>query len=294
MDTLIDKFIKHLQTWRRHSGNTIKSYERDLFLFKKYCYDNNIFDINKIPSKTIEKFIGKLKTKNIKNNSIRRYLSSLSSFYQYLIDESISTYNPVVSVRSPSLDFLLKKTISFEQIENIISYLKTTSYPMRNVAIVEVFYSTGIRLSELVGLNVEDIYTKQGFIRIYAKGGKIRFTPIGNNTLKLIKQYIKSKSISCDNALFTSKNGSRISARMVQKILAKCNKIVGVNIHPHLFRHSAASHFLQSSHDLISVKEFLGHKSIKSTQVYTHLDYLHLAEIHDKYHPHAQNKSDKN
>ena len=155
---------------------------------------------------------------------------------------------------------------------------------------IEIMYSCGLRVSELVKLNISDMDLSEGFVRVKGKGGKMRFSPIGSDAIKAIKLYLTKRPNAETRALFVNNNENRISSRTVQNTVKIRALEVGisVNIHPHMLRHAAATHFLQSSHDLRSVQEFLGHKSIKSTQVYTHLDFLELAKVYDEFHPRAK------
>ncbi len=155
---------------------------------------------------------------------------------------------------------------------------------------IEIMYSCGLRVSELVKLNISDMDLSEGFVRVKGKGGKMRFSPIGSDAIKAIRLYLAKRPNAETRALFVNNNENRISSRTVQNTVKIRALEVGisVNIHPHMLRHAAATHFLQSSHDLRSVQEFLGHKSIKSTQVYTHLDFLELSKVYDKFHPRAK------
>ena len=155
---------------------------------------------------------------------------------------------------------------------------------------IELLYSCALRVSELVGINFEDIDMDEGFVKVMGKGGNARFSPMGQTTIDVLKRYIKQRPNCATNALFINQNNTRISTRTVQNVVKKRALQVGIsiNVHPHMLRHAAATHFLQSSHDLRTVQEFLGHKSIKSTQVYTHLDFLELSKVYDEFHPRAK------
>jgi len=155
---------------------------------------------------------------------------------------------------------------------------------------IELLYSCGLRVSELVGINIKDLDVNEGFVRVMGKGGKARFSPIGSAAINVLETYLTKRLESESDALFLNQKGLRISPRSVQNIVKKRALDVGVsiNVHPHMLRHAAATHFLQSSHDLRTVQEFLGHKSIKSTQIYTHLDFLELSKVYDEFHPRAK------
>ena len=155
---------------------------------------------------------------------------------------------------------------------------------------IELLYSCGLRVSELVGINTKDLDINEGFVRVMGKGGKARFSPIGSSAINILEAYLSKRPESESDALFLNQKGLRISPRSVQNIVKKRAIDVGIsiNVHPHMLRHAAATHFLQSSHDLRTVQEFLGHKSIKSTQIYTHLDFLELSKVYDEFHPRAK------
>jgi integrase/recombinase XerC len=198
--------------------------------------------------------------------------------------------NPALSIQTPKIDRVLPKTIDFDDLRNMMN-LKTDHYSeLRSVLMIELLYSCGLRVSELVGINIKDLDVNEGFVRVMGKGGKARFSPIGGSAINVLEVYLTKRPESESDALFLNQKDLRISPRSVQNIVKKRALDVGVsiNVHPHMLRHAAATHFLQSSHDLRTVQEFLGHKSIKSTQIYTHLDFLELSKVYDEFHPRAK------
>jgi len=222
--------------------------------------------------------------------SIRRYLSSIRGFFNFLIDNGVMVKNPALSIQTPKIDRVLPKTIDFDDLRNMMN-LKTGHYSeLRSVLMIELLYSCGLRVSELVGINIKDLDVNEGFVRVMGKGGKARFSPIGSSAINVLETYLTKRPESESDALFLNQKDLRISPRSVQNIVKKRALDVGVsiNVHPHMLRHAAATHFLQSSHDLRTVQEFLGHKSIKSTQIYTHLDFLELSKVYDEFHPRAK------
>jgi integrase/recombinase XerC len=231
-----------------------------------------------------------LRHSEMSGKSIRRYLSSIRGFFNFLIDNGVMVNNPALSIQTPKIDRVLPKTIDFDDLTNMMN-LKTGHYSeLRAVLMIELLYSCGLRVSELVGINIKDLDVNEGFVRVMGKGGKARFSPIGSSAINILETYLTKRPESESDALFLNQKGLRISPRSVQNIVKKRALDVGVsiNVHPHMLRHAAATHFLQSSHDLRTVQEFLGHKSIKSTQIYTHLDFLELSKVYDEFHPRAK------
>lgn len=278
----IDDFIKKLNQEQYYSLHTILNYKRDLEKWLFFYQKNHINQWKEVQHKEIKHFLMQQKNKQISAVSMRRYLSSLRLFFDYLVMQKILTKNPAKQIKSPKIAQKLSKVLSAEEIQTLINLKSLTT---RDSLIIELFYVTGIRLSELVNINISHI-DQSGFVKILGKGNKERYAPIGKRTLKKIKQYIKSR-IDEENALFINNKQMRISTRSIQNILknAILKSDIDRHLHPHMLRHSAASHFLQSSENLRIVQNFLGHQNISSTQRYTHLDYQHIAKVYDKTHP---------
>jgi integrase/recombinase XerC len=198
--------------------------------------------------------------------------------------------NPALLIKTPKVERELPKTIDFDDLKKMMTINSSQYKELRSVLMIELLYSCALRVSELVGINLEDIDMNEGFVKVMGKGNKARFSPMGQTTIDVLKRYIKQRPTCNSDALFINQKNTRISTRTVQNVVKKRALQVGVsiNVHPHLLRHAAATHFLQSSHDLRTVQEFLGHKSIKSTQVYTHLDFLELSKVYDEFHPRAK------
>jgi len=231
-----------------------------------------------------------LRHRSISAKSLKRYLSSIRVFFNYLIENNIIQKNPALSVQTPKVERVLPKTIDFDDLRRMMS-INTSSYKeLRSVLMIELLYSCGLRVSELVGINLADFDLSEGFVKVMGKGGKARFSPIGEATIDDLKRYLEMRPNCSSDALFINQKNIRISTRTVQNVVKNRALQVGVsiNVHPHMLRHAAATHFLQSSHDLRTVQEFLGHKSIKSTQIYTHLDFLELSKVYDEFHPRAK------
>jgi integrase/recombinase XerC len=286
----IEEFVTYLSVEKNYAINTIASYERDLLKFLSFLINRNIADWLEIESDTVNLFVMGLRHSDMSGKSIRRYLSSIRGFFNFLIDNGVMVKNPALSIQAPKIDRVLPKTIDFDDLRNMMN-LKTDHYSeLRAVLMIELLYSCGLRVSELVGINIKDLDVNEGFVRVMGKGGKARFSPIGSSAINVLETYLTKRPESESDALFLNQKDLRISPRSVQNIVKKRALDVGVsiNVHPHMLRHAAATHFLQSSHDLRTVQEFLGHKSIKSTQIYTHLDFLELSKVYDEFHPRAK------
>ncbi len=296
MKEQITMFIKELLAENKYALNTSKAYAQDLKAWQSFCQNYAIKSWQNLDEKNINLFIKTLRMKNFSVRTIKRYLSTLSAFFAYLDKKSpIASKCHITRIKVGKTEKLVPKTLTYEQIECMLRMRANGILDLRNIAMISVFYSAGLRLSELVGLNLSDIDRNEGFVRVLAKGGFERYVPVGKETIQYIQRYLHAsvyhnlQNLS-KQALFLNRIGKRISARMVENIIKECALKSGIDIylHPHMLRHSSATHFLQSSHDLVSVQNFLGHKSIKSTQCYTHLDYLELAKVYDKCHPRAK------
>lgn len=286
----IELFINYLKIEKNYSDNTISAYENDILNFFYFIKDKKITSWQDVDEKILDLFIIKLRSSGLQKRSIRRYLSSIRSFFSFLNNNEIIDNNSAKNVLSPKFTQKLPKTITFEQLNKMLEIKNNSLKELRDIAMIDIIYSCALRVLELVNLDLLDIDFENGFIKVLGKGAKTRFVPIGELSISNIKKYLKNKPIGDNKALFINIQQTRISTRSVQNIVKKRALDAGINfnVYPHILRHSAATHFLQSSHDLRSVQEFLGHKSIKSTQVYTHLDFLELSKVYDKYHPRAK------
>ena len=286
----IEDFVGHLSIEKNYALNTISSYKRDLLKFSSFLSKKEVLDFKMIDPDVLNIFVMELRHSNTSGKSIKRYLSSIRVFFNFLIEVGEVQTNPALLIKTPKVERDLPKTIDFDDLKKMMTINSTQYKELRAVLMIELLYSCALRVSELVGINLEDIDMDEGFVKVMGKGGKARFSPMGQTTVDVLKRYIKQRPSYATNALFINQNNTRISTRTVQNVVKKRALQVGVsiNVHPHMLRHAAATHFLQSSHDLRTVQEFLGHKSIKSTQVYTHLDFLELSKVYDEFHPRAK------
>ena len=285
----IDQFVDYLGVEKHYASNTISAYQRDLLKFLSFCLENSVTEWQDIEPETLNHFVMELRHRGVSARSIRRHLSSIRGFFTFLVKQDVLTENCVISIQTPKIDQVLPKIIDFDDLKRMTTLSSGVYSELRAVVMIELMYSCGLRVSELVGIDINDLDLEEGFVRVKGKGGKTRFSPIGRSAINAVEMYLSKRPSSENEALFVSQN-NRVSPRSVQNIIKKRAIEVGVtvNVHPHMLRHSAATHFLQSSHDLRTVQEFLGHKSIKSTQVYTHLDFLELSKVYDEFHPRAK------
>jgi len=293
---LLKQFLTYLSTERRLSVNTSSAYEHDIGECMAFCDRQEIQDWTQLEHNHVRAFAAAEHRRGISPRSIQRRLSSLRSFSNFLMREGIIKTNPATEVRAPKAKKILPNTIDADQMAQLLSFRADESLDKRDKAIMELFYSSGLRLSELVNLNDNDMDLRDATVRVLGKGNKVRIVPIGRYAIAAIAQWLAHRNTILtrdEGAVFISHTGKRLTGRAVQLRVAAWAKRQGLSqhMHPHLFRHSFASHLLESSHDLRGVQELLGHSNISTTQVYTHLDFQHLAKIYDAAHPRAQRKT---
>ena len=290
----IKAYTEYITFEKRLSKNTIKNYLKDIFKLEEL---NNQGPLNKIEIDDIRKNISSLHSKGLNGKSLSRMLSSWRGFYEFLINRFNFIKNPIIGIKAPKSPKKLPQILSVDQAVRLVDIKDESFLGVRDHAVLELFYSSGLRLSELTNLNENDINLSDETITVIGKGNKTRILPIGDMAIKAIKKWLTLRlkfldGSSNNSALFLSKLSKRLTPRAIQYRLKFWAIKQGVpeNIHPHLLRHSFASHILQSSHDLRAVQELLGHENISTTQIYTHLDHQHLTEIYDKSHPRAKKK----
>ena len=289
MDKYIEKFMRYLEIEKNYSAHTILNYRLDLEDFKKFTGD---IDLEKIDYLFLRKYLAVLKEKNLGNRTIGRHLSSLRSFFRFLTRENYLKINPILMLSSPKLDKHLPSVMTETEVAKLIesAFAKDDKDErgLRDRAILETFYSSGLRISELTALSLSDIDFISGIIKVMGKGKKERVVPIGDTALMAIRKYLDKRKKQGE-VIFLNKNGSRITTRGVWDIVKKYLKSAGINqgISPHTFRHSFATHLLNRGADLRTVQELLGHASLSTTQIYTHLTTERLKSVYDKAHPHA-------
>lgn len=288
-------FFQYLETEKRLSKHTLNSYQRDIKHLIQYCLSNQLEQWQDVKAIDIRNHISSRHRKGLSSKSLQRELSAIRSFYQYQIKKHCLTDNPAKNIRAPKQDRKLPKVLDVDQMSGMLDTPPNSALEIRDLAMFELFYSSGLRLSELAEINIDDINFSEQSIKIrLGKGGKQRLLPLGSKAISAIKKWLSYRPESNDLALFTSNKGTRIGQRNIQLRLDKWCKKQGLaeHVHPHMLRHSFASHLLESSQDIRAVQELLGHSNISTTQIYTHLDFQHLAEVYDKTHPRAKKKSD--
>jgi len=292
----LPRFLAHLSVERRLSAHTDASYRADLQRFIAYCDRNSVRDWRRVDSQHVRMFAAAEFRQGSSPRTIQRRLSALRSFCNFLLRERALDANPAVGVQAPKARKRLPETMDVDLMTRLLEFRTDSQLSVRDKAIMELFYSSGLRLSELVGLNLGDVDRGDRTVRVLGKGRKTRVVPVGKHALDAIARWLKERATLAatgEQALFVGQRGERLGARAIQKRVAGWAKQQGLgrHVHPHLFRHSFATHLLESSQDLRGVQELLGHANISTTQVYTHLDFQHLAKIYDAAHPRARRKA---
>lgn len=294
----IKRFGAHLSSERRLSAHTATAYQHDLSEFVGYCSRQGLDDWSDVDHQHVRMFAAAEHRRGIGPRSIQRRLSTLRSFYNYLIREARLKANPALEIRAPKLPKRLPATLDADQMGRLLQFRADAQLDKRDKAIMELFYSSGLRLAELAGLNRLDLDLPDRTLRVLGKGNKTRVLPIGRFAVAALTEWLQERSQLAGTdveAVFISRQGKRLTSRAIQLRVAGWARKQGLgqHVHPHMFRHSFASHLLESSQDLRGVQELLGHANISTTQVYTHLDFQHLAKIYDAAHPRARQKSRK-
>lgn len=291
---LLDLFFNYIKFEKRLSELTIKNYQHDINRLIK-LNDKKLTEIN---SEDIRLSLSKLHASGLSGKSLSRILSSWRGCFLFLNKSQLMKYDPTSGIKAPKSKKKLPQTLSIDQVFNLINIPQTGFIDTRDKAILEFFYSSGLRLSELVNIHISDIDMSEQTLKVLGKGNKFRIVPIGRKAIEALSLWIlqrnKLNKILDSELLFLNQHGKKLTARAIQyrlKFWAQKNNIPE-NIHPHLLRHSFASHVLQSSQDLRAVQELLGHSNISTTQIYTHLDFQHLSKIYDQAHPRSKKKID--
>jgi integrase/recombinase XerC len=294
---LVAGFLGQLTVEKRASAHTVKNYQRDIENLSAFCNEKGLSDWVGLKQQDIRSHIATRHRQGIGAKSLQRELSAIRSFFNYLLKNRVADINPAQHVKAPKQARTLPKTLDVDQIQGLLEAGTSSVLEIRDLAMFELFYSSGLRLSELNALDIKDIdLNDRSLIVRLGKGGKSRALPVGGKAVVALQNWLQERSkIEClaDGALFVTAKGRRLGQRSIEIRLAQWCKKKGVqeHIHPHMLRHSFASHLLESSQDLRAVQELLGHSNISTTQIYTHLDFQHLADIYDKSHPRAKKKA---
>jgi integrase/recombinase XerC len=291
MNDYIDKFIRYLDVERAASSHTLRAYRKDLENFFEYVKT----EPDKIDMIDVRGFIAEQIKKGLNKTTVSRRLASIRSFFKFLCREGYIKSNPAKLVANPKIPKLLPRFLSVDDAFSLVEKPEGIGFvPVRDRAILELLYSSGIRVSELSGLNIDDLNIKGNLIKVRGKGRKERIVPVGSKAIDAIKSYMIERMLlkSKDRALFLNRIGTRLTDRGVRRIVVKYARALTISgqIGPHTLRHTFATHLLQGGADLRVIQELLGHSSLSTTQKYTHLDITHLMDIYDKAHPFAREK----
>jgi integrase/recombinase XerC len=289
MKDYIDKFIRYLEIERGVSAHTVRAYKKDLKEFSEYART----EPGKIDMIDVRGFIADQIKKGLNKITVSRRLSSIRSFFKFLYREGYIKSNPAKLVSNPKVARLLPKFLSVDDVFSLIERPEGIGFiPARDRAILELLYSSGLRVAELAGLNIDDINIKESLTKVRGKGKKERIVPVGSKAVDALKSYMVERILlkSKDRALFLNRLRTRLTDRGVRRIVVKYARLLSIHgkIGPHTLRHSFASHLLQGGADLRVIQELLGHSSLSTTQKYTHLDITHLMDIYDRAHPLAK------
>lgn len=295
MDGYVNEFINYLAVERGLAQNTLESYGRDLRQFQNYLMSSQIDIVKDSSRNTILTYLNSLQTKGRAVSTISRNLAAIKSFYQYLVRERYLEKDPAANLESPKLEKKLPKILSISEVEELLKQPNTyTPTGLRDKAMLELLYATGIRVSELISLNISDVNLDMGYIKCYGKGAKERIVPLGSIAAKCVQDYInkgRAKLVRTyeEAALFVNHHGNRLTRQGFWKIIKRYAREANITkeITPHTLRHSFATHLLENGADLRSVQEMLGHADISTTQIYTHVTKNRLKEVYDKAHPRA-------
>jgi integrase/recombinase XerC len=299
MSDPMENFSRYLKAERGYSAHTVSSYDSDLRQFQEYLSDKGLGDfaasLERITPEIIRTFLGELIQHGISKRSVERKLAALRAFFRYLVRTGSIEHDPTSTLSGPKKEARLPQYLRAEEISSALLSIPSDSVSgCRDKAIIDLFYATGMRLSELTTLNVADLDVSGGQVKVSGKGGKERILPVGRNTLQTLNRYLERRGEftpdSEEKALFLSTRGKRISRRSVQALVSRWLRLISEKEHlsPHILRHSFATHLLDRGADLQAVKELLGHSSLSTTQIYTHISKDHLKKIYRQAHPRAR------
>lgn len=296
LQTGMQRYFDHLKYERGYSAHTLKAYQANITELVLYLQTGSITTWQQVDEAVLRTFVIQYKKRQLKARSIQLKLSSLKGLFKFLLQKQFIDTDPSALLVTPKADKPLPKNMAVDEVSQLLNFTPEQTIEFRDKAIMELFYSSGLRLSELAELNLDNIDLANGEVLVTGKGNKQRLLPIGRCAITAISAWLKYRAEfnpANHNALFLSKLGNRISVRQIQQRLSHWAQIQGLNntLHPHKLRHSFASHVLESSGDLRAVQELLGHENLTTTQVYTHLDFQHLAQVYDQAHPRAKKET---
>ncbi|MFZ1291955.1 MAG: site-specific tyrosine recombinase XerD [Melioribacteraceae bacterium] len=294
MQEFVKEYLSLLRIEKNLSQNSISSYKNDLTKLIVFFEQNNLDDFNQIKIKHITEFFAQQRKDGITSTSVSRYSSSLKGFFSYLKQQGYIEANPTSNLNSTKLSRKLPAVLSFNEIEKILDQPNISdNLGLRDKSILEILYSSGLRVSEAINLKISDLFLNDEVIRVLGKGSKQRIVPIGSSAINWLKEYlvkvrpILQKNMKSENIVFLNSKGSKLSRMAIWKIVKKyCDEAeINREVHPHTFRHSFATHLLEGGADLRAVQEMLGHSDISTTQIYTHIDREYVKQVHKDFHP---------
>jgi len=291
----LTRFERYLSTERRLSPHTLLAYRRDLAALREWSARRSLHEWSSLDHQHIRSFAAHSHARGLQGRSIQRRLAAVRSFLKFLLREGHVRHNAALDVPAPKAIKRLPVTLDVDQIAQLLACKPKNALQVRDLALMELFYSSGLRLSELTGLKVRDLDLKSAQVRVLGKGSKERIVPVGSIALKALNVWLSARpamAAAHEESLFVGRNGAALGGRAVQLRVAAMARASGLpqHLHPHMLRHSFATHLLESSRDLRGVQELLGHANIGTTQVYTHLDFQHLARTYDAAHPRAKRR----
>lgn len=298
MEQHLDAYCTHLRSERQVSAHTLEAYRRDLEKVLAFCKKAHVSSWTALDIQHLRSFTARQHQQGLSSRSLARMLSAVRGFYKYLNREGVCEHDPANGLSPPKGERRLPKTLDTDRTSQLLDGgVEDDFLARRDQAILELLYSSGLRLSELTGLNLDQLDLRDGLVQVLGKGSKTRVLPVGSKARQALEAWLSLRALANpkDDAVFISHKGTRLSPRAVQsRVKAFGERELGQNLHPHMLRHSFASHLLESSQDLRAVQELLGHADIKTTQIYTHLDFQHLATVYDSAHPRAKRKGSVN
>ena len=293
----LDAFLDHLRRERQVSAHTLDGYRRDLLKVLALCEKQGLASWVDLDTRTLRSFIARLHAQGQSSRSLARLLSAVRGLYQYLGREGLCRHDPAAGLAAPKGERRLPRALDADRAAQLLDGgVEDDFIARRDQAMLELFYSSGLRLSELASLDLDGLDLPAGLVRVRGKDNKARELPVGRKAREALEAWLplRAQGNPADGALFIGRQGRRLSARAIQLRVREAGvRELGQHLHPHMLRHSFASHMLESSQDLRAVQELLGHADIATTQIYTHLDFQHLAKVYDDAHPRAKRKNEK-
>ncbi len=289
----VQAFLSYLQVERRMSAHTLDAYQRDLAALTQWCDAQGINEPQALHGDQLREFIASEHRRGLSAKSLQRRLSACRSFYAWLLKKNVIDNSPAAGLRAPKAPRKLPQVLDADEAVQLVELPTDAPLGLRDRALLELFYSSGLRLSELCAMRWRDLDTASGIVLVHGKGNRERTVPVGSHAMNALQEWRRESGGTGEKPVFPGRSGGPISQRAVQIRIKQLAQRQGLfkNVHPHMLRHSFASHILESSGDLRGVQELLGHADIATTQIYTHLDFQHLAKVYDAAHPRAKRKS---